>query len=301
MAAAVFARDRAGGRLVYDSHELFLEAGSVARRPGWARRLLRLQEGQWARAADAVITVNDSIARALTTRYRTRRTVVVRNCPPRWSPPASRPRLLHEAAGIPRDRPLVLYHGGFLPDRGLTELAMTILEPGLEQVHLVYMGFGPEEQHLRNLAADGRFGDRLHILPAVDPGELLAWVASADVAAMPNLPVTLNERYSTPNKLFESIAAGTPVVSSDMPERRAIVLGDPDGPLGELCDPTHPSSIAAAIQRILELPADAAANLRDRCLRAGAARLNWERESETLLALFQELERMGPRPPRAVG
>ena len=70
---------------------------------------------------------------------------------------------------------------------------------------------------LHALAAEPRFGGRLHVLPAVPSDELLAWVASADVSAMPNQPRTLNERYSTPNKLFESLAVGTPVVEQRFP------------------------------------------------------------------------------------
>jgi glycosyltransferase involved in cell wall biosynthesis len=287
--AAAAARDRGNGRLVYDSHELFLEAGAVARQPRWARRLVEIQERRLTRESDAVISVNESIAQELRRRYQARRTVVVRNCPPRWSAPANRPRLVQAAASIPEGKPVVLYHGGFLPDRGLHQLAAAILEPGLERAHLVYLGYGPEEPSLRALAADPRFAGRVHVLPPVEPDELLPWVASADVAAMPNQPATRNELYSTPNKLFESIAAGTPVVSSDTPERRRIVIDDPDGPLGELCDPTSSASIASAIRRILDLPPGAAAELRARCLKAGRERYNWERESAALVELYADL------------
>jgi glycosyltransferase involved in cell wall biosynthesis len=57
---------------------------------------------------------------------------------------------------------------------------------------------------------------------------------------MTNQPAGMNEVLSTPNKLFESIAAGVPVVTSDFPERRAIVLNPALGPLGAVCDPTDP-------------------------------------------------------------
>ena len=49
------------------------------------------------------------------------------------------------------------------------------------------------------------------------PTELLDWVAAADVVAMPIQPSTLNHRLTTPNKLFEALAAGVPVVASDLP------------------------------------------------------------------------------------
>ena len=121
----------------------------------------------------------------------------------------------------------------------------------------------------------GRSG-RIHVLPAVPPDVLAAWVASADVGLMPNQPRTLNERLSTPNKLFECLAVGLPVVSSDFPERRRIVIDDPDGPLGTVCDPTDSSALAAAIGSILDLDPASRSDLRARCLKAAHERWNWE-------------------------
>ena len=57
----------------------------------------------------------------------------------------------------------------------------------------------------------------LTLAAAVPPEELLPWVAAADVVAMPIQPTTLNHRLTTPNKLFEALAAGVPVVASDLP------------------------------------------------------------------------------------
>ncbi len=83
-------------------------------------------------------------------------------------------------------------------------------------------------------------------------------MASADVAVMPIQPSTLNHRLSTPNKLFEALAAGVPVVVSDFAEMREIVLGNPDGPLGAVCRPTDVSDVARAIREVVQLPADEA-------------------------------------------
>lgn len=287
--AAVMAQRRHGGRLVYDSHELFLESGTTATHPRWARRLIGRLEGEWARAADAIVTVNESIATELRTRYRAGPTVVVRNCPPRWAPPESAGHPLREAIGVSATTPVVLYHGGFQPNRGLDQLADAMFQPGLEEAHLVFLGFGRGLEALERRAAEPRAGGRIHVLPAVPSDELLDWVADADVAAMPNQPVTLNERYSTPNKLFESLAAGTPVVSSDTLERRAIVRDDPFGPLGEVCDPTDVASLAGAIRTMLEAPAGERAALRARCRAAARDHMNWETEALRLVALYMQL------------
>ena len=77
-----------------------------------------------------------------------------------------------------------------------------------------------------------------------------------DVAAMAIQPHNYSYQLSTPNKMFEAFAAGVPVAGSDFPGFRSIVAENPEGPLGELFDPTSPASIGAAIQRILDLSRD---------------------------------------------
>ena len=286
---AVKGRRLHGGRLVYDSHELFVESGSNARRPGWAKWLLRRLERSLSRRADALVTVNQTLADLLNRTYGFSRVVVLHNTPNRWNPPAVSDDRLRTAAGIELGTPVALYHGGFSADRGLVPLAEAMLSPGLDGCHLVYMGSGDLRERLVDLAAETRFGGRIHVLDAVPPDDLLAWVASADVGVMPNQPTTANERLSTPNKLFESLAAGIPVVTSDFPERRRIGLDDPAGPLGAVCDPTDPLSIGAAIRSIVSLDPAAMADLRRRCLTAAHERWNWETESRRLVDLYADL------------
>ena len=151
-------------------------------------------------------------------------------------------------------------------------LAAAVLR--LRGVALVAMGDGPLRPAIEKLASEPRADGRVHLLPPVPPADLLAWIAAADVGAMVNQPVSRNERISTPNKLFECLAAGVPVVSSDFPGRRRIVIDDPDGPLGAVCDPTDPGAIAAALREVLDRPADATAELRRRVARGRARSLD---------------------------
>lgn len=287
--------------VVYDSHEIYVDSGRIARLPRVVRRLLAWQERRWVSRTDAMVTVNTSLAEELGRRYRPRRIVVVRNCPSRWDLPDPRPDLLRAAAGIAAGAPVALYHGGFSAHRGMEQLAEAILEPGLEHVHAVFMGYGSERARLDGRAAESRFGGRLHVLDAVPPAALPPWVASADVGVMPIQRSTLNHYLSTPNKLFESLAAGVPVVVSDFPEMHRIVLDDPDAPLGATCNEADPASIACAIRSVLELSPDALNDLRRRCLKAAHERYNWETEFGRLLGLYDELMASTRASPAEVG
>ena len=287
--AAVRARARHGGHVVYDSHESFMDSGTNVNRTSWGKAILRWFERRQARHATALVTVNRSLGEIMGPRFGIKRVVVVYNTPARWDAPAERTTLIRDATGLPPDAPIALYHGAFFLHRGLEELAAALLEPGMERVHAVYLGYGSQEAMLHEMAADPRYGGRIHVLEAVPPAVLPLWVASADVGVMPIQASTLNHRLSSPNKLFESLATGLPVVVSDFLEMRRIVLEDPDGPLGAVCDPADPASVARAIRSILELsPADRDA-LRARCLRAAHERWNWETESAKLVALYDSL------------
>jgi len=287
--AAARAWQRDGGYLVYDSHEIYLESGPNAPRPRLLKALFARRERRLIREVAAVITVNLSIARELAARYEPSRIVIVHNCPARWQPPATPDDKIRAATGIPRGDPVALYHGAFSPHRGIEQLAEAVLYPGLERVNAVVMGYGSQREILAEMASDPRYGGRVHVLDAVPPDELLPWVASADVVVAAIQPSTLNHRLSTPNKLFEALAAGVPVVVSDFPEMRRIVLDDPLGPLGEVCRPDDVEDVARAIRVIVDLPPAQRTALRQRCLRAAHARWNWEIEGARLLDLYSAI------------
>ena len=251
---------------------------------------LRSLERRLARHAVALVTVNRTLEAILRKNLGITRSVVVHNAPPRWIAARSRPgpppgAPAPAARGTDRAVPRRLLG----PDRGLEQLADAVLEPGMEAVHAVFLGFGSEQEKMERMAADPRFGGRVHVVDAVPPTELLPWVASADVAVMCIQPSTLNHRSSTPNKLFEALAAGVPVVASDFDEMRAIVLGNPEGPLGEVCRPTDVDDVARAIRRIVELPAFRPRGAPCALPASAHERWNWETESARLVALYEEL------------
>ncbi len=82
------------------------------------------------------------------------------------------------------------------------------------------------------------------------------------------------------------MAAGVPVVASDLPGMAAIVR---ETGCGVLCDPTSPADIARAIRSILELPPEGRAAIRSAALAAAHDRYNWARQAEILLAVYGRL------------
>ncbi|HEY8439660.1 MAG TPA: glycosyltransferase [Candidatus Limnocylindrales bacterium] len=287
LAAAARRRSTPGGDhppVVYDARDIYLEARNLARLPRPARWLVGRLERRWARHAARVVTTNAAYAEEMRTRLGVPLPLVVMNCSATYRRADPRPRLFHEVLGLPLDRPVVLYHGGLFPERGIEQLIEAW--PAVPGAELVLMGYGVLEAELpRRIAASGA-ADRIHLLPAVPPAQLHDWVASADVAAMPIQPTTLNHQLTTPNKLFEAMAAATPVVASDLPGMAAIVN---ETGCGVLCDPTRPAAIADAIRAILDAPPEARRAMADRAGHAADEIYNWETQAEALLAEYTRL------------
>ena len=277
-------RDRLGGKLVYDARDLYAEAGTLARLPTPARYFMGLVERRWARAADRVLTVNDALADLLADRLGGERPLVVMNTSLPHTAEDPRPRHFHERLNLAAGTPIVLYHGGFSPGRGIPELIAAMAD--VPDAHLVLLGYGRLMGDLQARALRQDMAGRLSILPAVAPAELLDWVASADVVAIPIQGDTLNHRLATPNKLFEALAAGVPVVASDLPGMAPIVR---ELDAGVLVDPSRPADIAAGIRTLLETPRDEREATRVRIRKAAAAQYAWPGQFDRLLLEYARL------------
>jgi len=265
-----------GARLVYDAHEVIWDDRSL--KPAWRLRWW-LVEASHVRRASRVVTVCEPIADLMAKRYRIRRPVVVLNCPSATQTTASyaeeRSPLREHAR--PGER-IVLFHGSLSPHRGVEELirAMPLLP---RDVRLVVLGHGAHGSVLQALATESSAAERITFLPSVPAAELPAWLAGADIGTIPYLRIGRNHEFSTPNKLFEYMHLGIPVVVNDLPEVRRIVS---EVGFGIVRDCSDPAQIAAAIEALLGEPARYA-EMRANAL-AGAPRYTWEVEEPKLLA-----------------
>ncbi len=264
-----------GAMLVYDSHEL---ATAVPyRERAWAWFVAAIERLVVPRCA-AVITVSDGIAERLQLRYSLRNEpTVVRNV---TALRISGPGGLRTRLGIDTRTPLILHQGAPAPDRGCEVLiAAVALLPG---AHLAFLG-NPEPGYAvalhREVAAHG-VRDRVTLLPGVPLEALLANTAEADVGVTLLQDTCENHRLALPNKLFEYIAAGVPVVASDLPEVRRLVE---EHGVGWCVAPGDPAALAGTLRRALEERADP--TLRER-LALVAAELSWPREQQRLVGLY---------------
>jgi starch synthase len=240
--------------------------------------------------AAAVITVCESIALELERNYAFdfRKVHLIRNIPSARRTPTKDYAPIREQLGIANDQMVVLWQGGTGPTR--------LLEPVIESLAhydrftLVIRGpsldmFGEE---YRALAARLNVADRLILCPPVPSEDVVEAANGADcgVWTLPNL--CKNFSYALPNKVFEYLFGGVPLLAADYPEVRNVVNRYQ---VGLLFNPYDPKGIASAIRRLNEEPGLAEA-MRKRIPGAVAA-FDADQEWGKLVTLYQTLARDG--------
>jgi len=102
-------------------------------------------------------------------------------------------------------------------------------------------------------------------------------------------PDYYNAYIGLPNKLFDYMLCGLPIVASDFPEIRRVVS---DAECGLLVDPANPDAIAGAIIYLMEHPEEAQ-RMGENGRRAVLEKYNWEEMEGRLLAMYREIEGQG--------
>lgn len=273
-----------GKPLIFDAHELPLSELAGPRRR-WLRLLLTLPLSHMVSRSTRVITTSPLYAQEIRERYHVQEVALVRNFPVyRIVQQSDR---LRRHLGINPDSRIALYQGNIQPDRGLDKLvrAAKFLE---QNIVIVMMGKGVKEtlSQLESLIASEGVTDRVKIIAPVPYEELLDWTASADIG-LNVLPPDYSPsiRMCLPNKLFEYLMAGVPVLSSQLD---AVVEVIRTYDVGQIVSSLAPADIGTAINAML---ADSAALVRMRrnALDATQQEFHWEKEGSQLIRLYQEI------------
>jgi len=269
-----------GMKVVYDVHE-DVPRQILAKHwitPRLRRPVAALVEGiEWiaGQVFDGIVTATPTI----TARFPSKKTVTVQNFPmlDELMPPESQP--------FSERPPHVAYIGGITEIRGAKEMVRALEYVANEEVRLQLGGnFMPKglEDEVKRLPG----WSRVVAHGWVDRGtvaNLLGGVRGALVLFHP-VPNHINAQ---PNKLFEYMAAGLPVVASNFPLWREIVEGNHCG----ICvDPLDPKAIAEAIEFLVTHPEEAR-KMGENGRRAVVTKYNWDSEAEKLLSLYRELLR----------
>lgn len=294
--AVVFTRDlqladlvlrATSGPLVYEAHAvealMYGERGALygtGERPDRAKaaRIAAREARVWRRAAAFVATTRgilDSFTAAHGTRAHTR---VIPNG---TDVPAER-----AFPGLSAERPArVVYAGQLYPWKGVDVLVRACASvPAARLVILGGLAGEADALRVRALVADCGLAERTEMPGTVAPARVADELRRAAVVVAPFLRTAMSERHTSPLKAFEAMAAGRPLVASDLPASREFLRPEENA---LLVPPGDAEALAGALRRLLEEPA-----LAERIARGAwddAPRYAWSARAAALGALFDEV------------
>lgn len=254
-------------KIVYDSHELFPEIPELVDRPfvksfwaGLEKKILPNLKNTY--------TVCNSIANYYDSKYHTvfktivnlptKKEIVVGNFPFKYN-----------------KEKIILYQGALNVGRGLELMIKTM--QFLENCILVIIGDGDIYEELKEEVITKKLNRKIYFLGRKKPTELHKLTPLANLGISIEEDLGLNYRYALPNKIFDYIQASVPILVSNLPEMKKVVL---ENKLGEIVTERKPEALANQIEKILE-------NDYSLALKRASNKLIWEHQEEKLLSIFK--------------
>lgn len=262
-------------RLVYDSHEYFTEVPELIGRPK-VQKIWEGIEGWIFPKLQAVYTVNESIAKLYRDKYK-KDVAVVRNISPSWKPTSI---LSKGDLGIPENKFIIILQGaGINVDRGAEEAveAMKLIENAC----LIIVGDGDIIPSLKQTVINYDLSDKVLFFGKRPYSEMMNFTYLSDVGLTLDKPTNMNYQYSLPNKVFDYIHAGTPIISTDLVEISTIIHKHS---VGLIIDKLSPENLAEKIVFLQQNPA-VLQELKSNCKAASLVE-NWEHESKILEQIY---------------
>jgi glycosyltransferase involved in cell wall biosynthesis len=262
--------------LVYDTHEIFTEVPELANRK-FKQRVWKKLESRLFPKQRYVFTVNDSIAEWYEKAYGNR-PAVVRNIPGKNEHAR---RLTRREVHLPENKKIILLQGaGINVQRGAEEAVEAMQY--LDNAVLLIIGGGDVLHRLKEMAGRKHLEGKIIFVNKLPADELASWTRLADIGLTLDKDTNINYRYSLPNKLFDYIHAGVPVLASDLVEVRRIVE---NWKVGKVIASHDPELIAGAIREMLESPDYPGWKANTQM---ASKELSWEKEEQQLRTVFEK-------------
>jgi glycosyltransferase involved in cell wall biosynthesis len=268
-----------GIKLVYDSHEIFCEVPELQANPS-KKRIWEKLESWIVPKLKYCITVNQSIANYFTNKYKVP-FIFVRNIPnyTKIEQLKSRAEL-----NLPMAKKIVILQGaGINVQRGAEELVESFKYLD-ENYLLLIIGSGDVIPQLKDNVIHYKLEDKVRFVDKIPAAELRHYTCNSNLGVTIDKDTNMNYHFSLPNKVFDYMHAGIPVLASRLPEIELVVK---DNKIGTFINNHDPKHIAEKIDTFLK--SDEYLACKSNTLIA-AAQYNWQTEKQKLVKLFSEIK-----------
>jgi glycosyltransferase involved in cell wall biosynthesis len=281
---AVLIAQKRGIRLVYDAHELYSYQPGVI---GARKKRLFDTEHALIGFCDEIVCINADQAVVMQKDHGRGRYTPLTNATeqPEGFDITQRYTLVQDYIGLPKGTPTMLFMGGINRGRKIDLLLEGIAQASVP-VHMIFLTWGMEIPEFERMATKLGIRERVHFLDPVPWSEIVYWAASVDVGVMPYQALDLNTRISSPNKMYEFIAAGTPMIGSSELINVAKVV--PVEGFGVLLPFHEAADYARAIDEIFDPAAGGPERFRANLI-ARADKYLWKAEASGFEAMYARL------------
>jgi glycosyltransferase involved in cell wall biosynthesis len=205
-------------KIYYNSRELYAFLGGLRNRP-YLQKLVKAIEQYFIKKVDLVLTTGEMDSEFLEKFYGINNTLVIRNIPLLQKPENKID--FRKEYGIAPDKLILLYQGVLLEGRGIPLILKALRY--VENTVLLILGDGEQKNNFQKLAFELGVSDRIIFAGTIDQKNLINYTAGADIGLSLIENISISYYHALPNKLFEYIMAGLPVLSSDLPQMKKII------------------------------------------------------------------------------
>ncbi|MFC2088122.1 glycosyltransferase [Calditrichota bacterium] len=263
--------------LIYDAHEYYSGLKIFKHRP-FRKHLWMILEWLAIPVVDVLLTVSQPLGELYKKRYpQLKRVEIIRNLPKYEVPISTKEFNLKK-----NDEKILIFHGHFKPGRGLENLVKAAGK--VVNIRLLLVGGGEIFNELNELVQQLNLTDVVEFKDYINKDMLISHSAQTDIGVVLFEPTSQNYSFALPNKFFEYIMAGIPVLSSDITTLKHYVE---KYEIGMTVDPAEPALIANTIEEMLQNK-NQMIKWKENCLKA-AKELNWEKESGKLAKIYDDV------------
>ncbi|TSA25406.1 MAG: glycosyltransferase [Ignavibacteriales bacterium] len=205
-------------KVYYNSREIYAHLGGLRNRPT-LQSIVKSIEKFFIKKIDLVLTTGPLDSEYIEKLYKISDTLVVRNIPP-YQKAVSKIDL-RKKYNIDQDKIILIYQGVILLGRGLKQIINAIAR--LPKTVLIILGEGEQRNNFIEFAKKLNVSERIIFAGSVDQKDLINYTAGGDVGLSLIENISISYYHALPNKLFEYIMAGLPVLCSDLPQMKAII------------------------------------------------------------------------------
>ena len=227
-------------KIIYDTHELETEAVSIK---GYKKLIAKFLEKNFIKQFDHVFVTSDEIFKWYKKKYQIKNMTKIFNC--LYFRKLKKKNYLRKKFKINSKRKIFIYLGALSDGRGIDIILETFSKLKNKNAVVIFIGYGKNKDKIKNYA---KANTNIFFHDAVEFKDILQVSSSADFGLSLVENTCLNEQLMLPNKIFEYVASGIPVITSNLMQSAKIVKKNK---LGYVIKPS-PKTLKKLVMRLIE-------------------------------------------------